>query len=151
MTLDDDLILWQIDLLRHDAWLRKELHAKLTKTQQEALAVLLQSANLSGAQLRGMRNIIQQGYNAAGKWLSTSLEALMPVAGDAVADIYAAHTGEVFPVPDPLHTAAGGRRKRGRMDDAGGQQTGLHPEPPRQKRGIQHRHERGNTGSTCQG
>ena len=32
MTLDDDLILWQIDLLRHDAWLRKELHAKLTKT-----------------------------------------------------------------------------------------------------------------------
>lgn len=100
MTLDDDLILWQIDLLRHDAWLRKELHAKLTKTQQEALALLLQSANLSGAQLRGMRNIIQQGYNAAGKWLSTSLEALMPVAGDAVADIYAAHTGEVFPVPD---------------------------------------------------
>ena len=100
MTLDDDLILWQIDLLRHDAWLRKELRAKLTKTQQEALAVLLQSANLSGAQLREMRNIIQQGYNAAGKWLSTSLEALMPVAGDAVADIYAAHTGEVFPVPD---------------------------------------------------
>ena len=47
MTLDDDLILWQIDLLRHDAWLRKELRAKLTKTQQEALAVLLQSANLS--------------------------------------------------------------------------------------------------------
>lgn len=100
MTLDDDLILWQIDLLRHDAWLRKELRAKLTKTQQEALAVLLQSANLSGAQLREMRNIIQQGYNAAGKWLSTSLEALMPVAGDAVADIYTAHTGEVFPVPD---------------------------------------------------
>ena len=100
MTLDDDLILWQIDLLRHDAWLRKELRAKLTKTQQEALAVLLQIANLSGAQLREMRNIIQQGYDAAGKWLSTSLEALMPVAGDAVADIYAAHTGEVFPVPD---------------------------------------------------
>lgn len=100
MTLDDDLILWQIDLLRHDAWLRKELRAKLTKTQQEALAVLLQSANLSGTQLREMRNIIQQGYNAAGKWLSTSLEALMPVAGDAVADIYTAHTGEVFPVPD---------------------------------------------------
>lgn len=100
MTLDDDLILWQIDLLRHDAWLRKELRAKLTKTQQEALAVLLQSANLSGMQLREMRNIIQQGYNAAGKWLSTSLEALMPVAGDAVADIYTAHTGEVFPVPD---------------------------------------------------
>ena len=92
MTLDDDLILLQIDLLRHDAHLRRQMMRRLGKAQREALAALL-----DGKQDLA---VLRTAYAQAGEWLEEALVGLLPVAAAAFAQVYRKHLGNGFSAPD---------------------------------------------------
>ena len=92
MTLDDDLILLQIDLLRHDAHLRHEMMWRLGKAQRAALAALIDGKHDVA--------VLRAGYAQAGEWLEEALAGLMPVAAAAFAHVYRKHLGEDFAIPD---------------------------------------------------
>lgn len=94
MTLDDNLIRLQIDLLRHDAYLRRETMRRLGKAQREALVLLLAG--------KGGHAALRSGYAQTGEWLEDALSDLMPVAAAAFALTYRAHLGDGFDVPEKL-------------------------------------------------
>ncbi len=102
MTLDDDLILLQIELLRYDVHLQKQIAKKLKITQKE-LIELLSENKINGRNIKSVKKktqaIINEGFNDVAAYLSVSLSDSMPVIAMALATVYQDHTGKKFNEP----------------------------------------------------
>lgn len=107
MTLDDDLILWQIALLQHDAYLRRELIRRLDNVHRQAFALLMQGKALNNKAYRALsheiQQVLQEGYTQAGQWLDDAMVMLLPVAAVIAANIYGKHLGKGFAAPEKLN------------------------------------------------
>lgn len=102
MTLDDDLILLQIELLRYDAHLQKEVAKRLGITHKELLE-LLSERNIDGRNINAVnqkaQETIKNGFDDAAAYLAEELNSAMPVIAAALSATYRLHLGHKFNEP----------------------------------------------------